>query len=213
MGDRMFTMSPLYNQASSARFMLLAAVLLSMAVAVPVENAVFTARAEAGVIVPEEDSPQVELIASQENAGAEASSANGMVNDAITASEVAESAAETAQANLRAQNLKAAEAMKGAMDAADSAFIDAKSALDGSKAAFNKAKAAYAGATADVSEKLKSLQEANNVRHEARAAASKESAMKKASGEAQIMAAQTSAKVAAAAAGASDVAAATSSSN
>lgn len=182
--------------------MLLAAVVLSLAIAVPVEtNAAHVARAEAGAVVPE--APQVELLSTEEDASPKE------VVDAVTASQVAESAALTAQANLKAQNLKAAEAMKNAMDAADSAFIDSKSALDESKAAFTKAKAAYAAATAAVATKLQELKEANNVRHEARAAAAKESAMKKAAGEAQIMSALNSAKVAAAAAGASDVAAAT----
>lgn len=183
--------------------MLLAAVVLSLAIAVPVEsNAAHVARAEAGAVVPE--APQVELLSTEEE-----DASPKQVVDAVTASQVAESAALTAQANLKAQNLKAAEAMKNAMDAADSAFIDSKSALDESKAAFTKAKAAYAAATAAVATKLQELKEANNVRHEARAAAAKESAMKKAAGEAQIMSALNSAKVAAAAAGASDVAAAT----
>merc|ERR1711998_150700 len=203
MGDFMSSMSSIYNQSPSA--LLLAFVLLSLAVAVPVENrAIHQARTQAGTVVPEE-APQVELITAQ----AEESASPKKVIDAVTASQVAESAALTAQAALKRENLKAAEAMKNAMDAADSAFIDAKSELDDSKGAFTKAKAAYAAATADVATKLKQLKEANNVRHEARAAAAKESAMKKAAGEAQIMTALNSAKVAAAAAGASDVAAAT----
>jgi hypothetical protein len=200
-------MSSIYNQSPSAHFMLLAAVLLSLAVAVPVETDVRAAHivhVKAGSLVPEAV-PQVQLIQAQ----AKEDASPKKVIDAVTASQVAESAALTAQANLKAQNLKAATAMKNAMDAADSAFIDAKSALDDSKAVFTKAKAAYAAATASVATKLKELKEANNVRHEARAAAAKESAMKKAAGEAQIMTALNSAKIAAAAAGASDVAAAT----
>merc|ERR1711998_336048 len=108
MGDFMSSMSSIYNQSPSA--LLLAFVLLSLAVAVPVENrAIHQARTQAGTVVPEE-APQVELITAQ----AEESASPKKVIDAVTASQVAESAALTAQAALKRENLKAAEAMKNA---------------------------------------------------------------------------------------------------